>query len=332
MILGLALLAAASQAVRGEGAQGRRQVLHDAAEGGLEYGYWAFTFGTGEGAPTLPIDLATSLGGCAVSVHVADNTLEVPDTIRVTSTASREGKVVSLTRVYLRTKLSDVFNYALACDGDQRDGVAIVCGTDPEGNGDVYVNGDVDWPDAGSAVYGAVFAQKAINDSLFAWDKYPGQPSIEFPALDLAYYQAAASVIYTSNTTLANPTFDDPFTLVYVDGNLTIQGTVTGTGTIVANGDITIEGDLVYAHPGQDKIALLANDNIEVAREVQIVYGILYAATKKVRLQQPAGELNIPAGVLASHDLDMRRPLHVVRDPDLTDELKEALQLPGYVP
>lgn len=64
LVLGLALLAAASQAVRREGAQGRRQLLHDAAEGGLEYGYWAFNYGSGEGQPSeLPLDMSTTLGG-----------------------------------------------------------------------------------------------------------------------------------------------------------------------------------------------------------------------------------------------------------------------------
>ena len=86
LILGLALLTSASQAVRGEGARNRKQVLANAAQGGLDYAYWAFKFGSEEGSPELPLDLTATLGGCSVLVQVADNASEIPDTIRVTST------------------------------------------------------------------------------------------------------------------------------------------------------------------------------------------------------------------------------------------------------
>ena len=139
-------------------------------------------------------------------------------------------------------------------------------------------------------------------------------------------------MIYTSNTTLNDPTFGDPFTLVYVDGDLTLQGTVTGTGTIVVDGEIEIDGDLAYAPAGQNKIALIATGQIEIARTVQTVNGILYAQGGRIRVRQPGPALSVPAGVLAGDHLDIQRDLHVARDPDLTDQMKEALQLPGYTP
>lgn len=325
LTLGLALMTSASQALRAQNGLERSQMLTCAAQGGLEYGCWAFTYG----AYGLPTDLTTTLGECTLLVQVVDNTRQIPDTIRVTSTASCAGRSVSVTRVYGAKKLTDVFLYAVASNASDTESQPIVCGADPGGNGDVYINGNVKWQHPQSGVYGAVYASGSINSSLFAWAKYPSQPQLTFPDIDLAYYQARASVIYTSDTTLNNPTFPQPFTLVYVNGDLTIRGTVTGTGTIVVNGRIEVDGDLSYAQAGRDKIALIATDNVTIGSTAQTVSGIFYTQ-RKVALRPRTTELSVPAGVLAGNSLDIRGGIRVVHDPDLTDGMKQALQLPGH--
>jgi len=136
-------------------------------------------------------------------------------------------------------------------------------------------------------------------------------------------------VIYTRATTLINPTFAQPFTLVYVDGDLTIRGTVTGTGTIVVNGRIEVDGSLVYAQAGRDKIALIATDDIRIGSAAQTVSGILYSEGK-VSVRPRSTDLSVPAGVLAGASLDIHGTIRVVHDPDLTDEMKRAMQLPGH--
>jgi len=325
LTLGLALMTSASQALRAQDRLERSQMLSCAAQGGVEYGYWAFTYG----ASGLPTDLTTTLGRCTLLVQVVDNTGQIPDTIRVTSTARCAGRSVSVTRVYGAKKLTDVFLYAVASNASDTESQPMVCGADPGGNGDVYINGNVRWQDPQSAVYGTVYAAGSINSSLFAWAKCPNQPQLTFPGIDLAYYQARASVIYTAATTLNNPTFAQPFTLVYVDGDLTIRGAVTGTGAIVVHGRIGVDGDLVYAQAGRDKIALIATDNITISSTAQTVSGIFYTQ-RKVALRPRSTELSVPAGVLAGNNLDIRGGIRVVHDPDLTDEMKQALQLPGH--
>jgi cytoskeletal protein CcmA (bactofilin family) len=325
LTLGLALMAAGSQALRAQNGLERSRMLSCAALGGLEYGYWAFTYG----AYGLPTDLTTTLGECTLLVQVVDNTRQIPDTIRVTSTASCAGRSVSITRVYGAKKLTDVFLYAVASNGSETESDAIICGADPGGEGDVYINGNVKWQDSRSAVYGTVYAAGSINSSLFAWAKQPNQPLLAFPAIDLSYYQARANVIYTRATTLINPTFAQPFTLVYVDGDLTIRGTVTGTGTIVVNGRIEVDGSLVYAQAGRDKIALIATDDIRIGSAAQTVSGILYSEGK-VSVRPRSTDLSVPAGVLAGASLDIHGTIRVVHDPDLTDEMKRAMQLPGH--
>jgi len=335
LTVGLALLASASQAVRTEGALRDQGVLRNAAEGGLEYGYWAFTSPTDQ--PNLPMQLTTILGDCVVRVDVVNNATQIADTIRVTSTANRKGRAVSLTRVFAATELApDVFDYALALAGSTITSENIICGNDPAGNGDVYVNGSIIWTGAGSAVYGTAYARTTINDSLFAWAKCPNQPPLVFPAIDLAHYRAAASVIYTDSTTLKNPTFANPYTLVYVNGDLKIQGTATGTGTIAVNGQITVQNDLVYSDINQDKIALIATEQIKIAKAAKTVNGIVYARGPSqegiIFLANSSNPLTVASGVLAGDGLTIGRELRVTHDPGLDDQMKEALHLPGHTP
>jgi hypothetical protein len=330
LFLGLALLTAGSAAVRTERITHSRQVLQNAAGGGLEFGYWTYKYAGGEGGPAeLPVVTNTTVGGCAVQVQVEDNTEEAPETIRVTAVAARDGKRLSLTRVYPARELTDVFDYAFAANSDDKQKSPVVCGTDPEGNGDAYVNGSVDWKDPASAVYGRIYAKKNINDDLYAWAKYAGQPPIFFPEIDLVYYQAGAHVVYTSSTTLVDPTFASPFELVYVNGDLSIQGTVSGTGTIVVDGTVTVEGDLVCS--GSDVIALIAVDDILIEEPAETINAIVYGGTHgKIKLRDSSTELKLLGGVLAGDGVDSKRPLHVTHATYLDDDAKEALHLPGH--
>ncbi len=163
-----------------------------------------------------------------------------------------------------------------------------------------------------------------------AWAKYAGQPPIFFPEIDLTYYQAGAHVVYTSSTTLVDPTFASLFELVYVNGDLSIQGTVSGTGTIVVDGTVTVEGDLVCSD--SDVIALIAVDDILIEEPAATINAIVYGGTHgKIRLRRSSTELKLLNGVLAGDAVDSQRPLHVTHATYLDDETKEALHLPGHI-
>jgi hypothetical protein len=147
------------------------------------------------------------------------------------------------------------FQYGLAVSG------AITTGSSPlltlEGN--VYAGGTVPTGfGGGSTVKGFWLNRQSGTPGGVATDYLlNSQAQLNFPAFSVGSYESAASQTLAGGSTLSNPTFASPGSVIYSSGNLNISGHYSGRGTIVAD-SVVITGHLNPATVDSD-LVIIAN-------------------------------------------------------------------------
>ena len=237
---------------------GKRQMRHRGAQtmaaAGAEYGYWATDLNNG----ALPATYTHTLPSGSFTVTVSENGASVPGTIQVVSQGTQGGETDKVTRVMLG---KTVFDYTLCSNTDLSDPEFLTTGSGGAG-GDIRSNGKITM--AKTTVNGNVTAGGQVKNVLsVTGTTTAGAPTLPFPAIDTTYYAGIANRTFAGNQTWAGFTFNSPYEVVYVSGDITLTaGTVSGTGTLVATGKIHFNGSFSYQF-STDKIAGIAANGID---------------------------------------------------------------------
>lgn len=335
-ILGLAALRMANAQLTETRGLDRAKKLSNAALAGIEYGYYTYIYNFAE--KTVPWTSApVSLGETWFTVTIVDYP-DIPDAVRVTATAHLGDDIAAETRIYRSPEIDHVFRYAICSGKELKSSKSKTIGEDGE-NGDVRVNGKLEWTSDEAIVNGSVWATETISSPypIVTGTKTPGADPLEFPEIDLAYYMLIADEVYTSNQNYNQGiTFPSDYYVIYVDGNVNVQRTVSGRGIIVATGTVNVSDDLTYADPATDKIVLISGKDILIKFNGITVDGFLYA--HKPDNKGKVGEKNRNSvtvrGGIAGDVVEFTKDganNTVIHDPDFADpDFCRAMHLPGF--
>lgn len=309
---------------------GKRQLRHQGAQtmanAGIEYGYWATDLNGG----AVPAAYTRALSSGAFTVSVSDYGSSLSGTIKIVSTGTQNGESDSVTRI-LPGKT--VFDYALCSNKDLNDPEFLTTGSGGAG-GDIRSNGKIALGKA--TVNGNATAVKTIGAfQSITGQTVTGAPALPFPAINTSYYAGIANRTFSGNRTWAGFTFNSPYEVVYVNGDITLTaGTISGTGTLVANGKIHFTGNLAYQF-STDKLAGVATDGIDTGGTGIKVVGLYYTHNSggdaKATFKKQFG---VTWGAVAADTFDIAGPADAphafVQDPDMNRVLGKQLHLPGY--
>jgi hypothetical protein len=215
------------------------------------------------------------------------------------------------------TTQNGVFDFGVFSGGPLVMGGSLhVTGTS-HANGNIKTNGN-------PTVTGKVSSSgtKIETSSNYLGGTQVGVPKISMPVVDLAYYRANASQIYSGNKAFNEHEVLDG--IAFVEGDCTINSHFSGKGVIVASGKITINGNALLEDEATDGFALISATGIKLNGDC-IVEGWVYAHNVTASATIDGNGSAMVTGGLAGDTVDKATG-------DLTVVYKESdLDLPGGV-
>jgi hypothetical protein len=301
---------------------------------GIEYGYWETMYNGGGAAATY----VNQLGTGSYTVTVTNNNSALSNSIKLVSTGTQLGDSWTTTKV-MNGVAATVFDYAICSNGGLFDGSSIYTGTpnggrfnlNAKGNGNIRANGNIVLDSNSSGVNGTATTAGTASITNIAGSITQGGSQLPFPVISLSTYQGLASITYSSSQTFNGYFFLLPGTVVYVNGNVTLNsGSYTGIGTIVASGSITINGGTSYGIGGL--VAFISPTGITVAKSVSVVgYYYTHNSTNTAALtENGTSSLTVSSGGVAADVFNLGgNSLASVHDPNMTLTYGHEMSLPG---
>lgn len=311
--------------------QMRRQGAQILADAGIEYAYWKVKF---TNAP-VPATFSDTFRSGTVTVTATDNGNSLAGSMKLVSVGTESGESRTVTRV-LPGKT--VFGYALCSNTNLNTGTSVIA-TITTGSGgaagDIRSNGSISMGQAtingGATAVGTIGGFQSITGA-----STPSAPAVPFPAVDLNYYAGIANRTFSTNQTWSGFTFQSPYEVVYVNGDITLSaGTISGTGTLVATGKIHFNGSLTYQF-STDKLAGIAANGMDVNSTGISVVGFYYTHNSGNNAKAIINrQFSVTQGVIAADAMDFgggngEYPHTFVRDSAMNPILGKQLHLPGY--
>lgn len=308
---------------------GKRSVRLNAAKAmasaGIEYGYWQYAFNN----QPLPYQSSRTLGQGSFTVSVSDNSAAIPGTIKIVSAGSQNGDQAALTRVFAMPL--GVFAFAICSNSAISAPATVKINTgNPNGNGSVWANGSLTFLRGDCVINGDALATGAISVPQASGSRYPNSVPLQFPAINLSYYQSIANRTFSGNQNFSGFTFLSPDEVVYVNGNVTLSpGSITGTGTLVASGSVTLAGNTKYLF-STDEMAVLTPVGLSASVDSTVV-GIYYAHNSAgTAAANFPKKINVTDGSLAADSFTFNPATQVVSDSTLNPASAKQLHLPGF--
>lgn len=290
LILGASMVASTVQELHTASKIKKDTQALNLAEAGVDYAAWK-VYNIGKDNLTLPLtytssDLGTGSYRVTISQYQGTNdNLVVESTGYVQDTTASNDNVyqakVKVVGSFLTTgptTQNQVFDFGVFSGGPLTMGGSLhVTGT-AHANGNIKTNGN-------PTVTGKVTSSgtKIGSSSNYLGGTEVGVPKIAMPVVDLAYYRAHASQIYSHNKAFNEHEVLDG--IAYVDGDCTINSHFSGRGVIVASGRITINGNACLENEATDAFALISATGIKLNGNCTVegwVYAHNVAATATI--------------------------------------------------
>jgi hypothetical protein len=308
---------------------------HIMADSGIDYGYWETVYQSGGTSASY----TASPGNGSFNVTVNDNAYNIPGTIKLVSIGHQDGDIWQTTRV-MAGYAPTVFDYAICSNSALSASTEIYTGTaywltnylNPNGNGPIRANGNIQLTSSSTGINGSAISSGSISITNIAGTTTPNSAPIIFPVFNVSSYQSIAATTYSSSQSFYGYTFLLPDTVVYVNGNVTLNsGMYVGTGMIVASGSITIAGNTSY-FPGAETV-FLAGSGIAVKNATISAVGFYFthnSAGTDTFQENGSANLTVTSGGIAADVFSLGHDtLTVTHDPNINITLGHQMGLPG---
>lgn len=271
------------------------------------------------------------------TVSIANNSTPAK-TYKITGSGTVKGKTYRFERIVGTRAPSYPHYWAIFCNSSLNSNFAVNTGSGGL-NGDVYAFGDIDFQ-ASSLANGDMQLTGIIRNN--STTKMTGAKlhkgrSIAFPdpSPHTASYKSAAGLnLYLGNTLFSAIVFGvavGDYPVMFVDGNLTLNGLLTGVGTVFVTGSITINGNVTYAST-LSRAAFICLGDVNVNSNVSTINGYYYS--KGAFKTAGTSLLTLARGGVAASQFDLTRPVTIVNDPYLFQNVTEGVKMhmPGQWP
>ena len=283
--------------------------------------------------PALPTSRTVSVNGVACSLTITDNSVNVPHTIGIASSATYHARTLSRTKIIGMRKTPSPFYYSLFVGGGLTYGGTLALGASGS-NGDLYAGGNLTLTGSSSVLNGNVEATGSLSagSATITGSSYPSTAAVALPSVNSANYSGVANQT-VNKSSLAGATLSPTagaYYLIYCgNSNVSISGTFTGKGTIFASGNVTISGPIVLGN-SSSRVAIIANGNISFTSS-----GPHSAYFYGNGVTVPAGGITITKGALVCNSVsNSTAPISITNDTavwlDATEGSKH--RLPGFYP
>ena len=348
MILVLGMFAAGVRTLEAGKHEPKTGAARMAAEAGIEYAYCQYVYNSGTPPPYASILPRTynhnfCCGPGGFNVTITDNTAVIIGTVLVVSTGTVNGDSVTITRTIAKPKTC--FDYALVCSIPITNTYfPIITGAGGK-NGDIRADGNFGGYSfslaAGSQINGDAVGQAAISIPTVTGSQITNAAWLPVPEVNTTYYAGIANRVFVGPQTWSGFTFQSPYEVVFVYGDVTINsGLFSGTGTIVNQGKTHLNGNTDYA-ASTSKIAILNASGFDTNGNYTIVgFYLTHNYFSNGTSQNSYGNGNAPwnltlkSGSLAADNYYIGNwpttTWSFTHDPEMNDQLGKNLHLPGY--
>jgi len=251
------------------------------AEAGVEYARYLLgqSWDNWEDPDNFP---QTSFGSGTFDVEVTDND---DGNVVITSTGivGTAKRVIEV--VVSRATIDFIFKYAIAGRGEVKleDEVTKVVGN-------VYCEGDILSSDVVTVV-GTGIATGTVT-GYFTYGTEEGADVIDFPTLDLVYYESNAAQTIIGDLNVSGSTYELNDSIIYVTGNVKfIDSAIIGPGIVVAGGSIKLEDNSECGNSKETVVGLFSNseNSSEASPAIMIetglnIYGVIFAPRGNVKM------------------------------------------------